>query len=375
MSEWKDYRKRAWKAAVAIGIGLLFLGGMTGCGSDGDMPLEGDKNPYAQYENLYKESPFDFNYAFYYVNHVMGGKFNDERAEIDTFRANPPDGQVYLKKQEQGFIDKVRDKEIPWEITKGNTGVSYKGEISDNQPNGMGMLVDHGQIILGHFKNGTLDGYAQTYKAFDVGESINDNAGRIIEEHRWTFFIIKPKTLVLSGEGYYKEGRKDGDYISYNIGKQTVRMAENFKNLAGKQYDESRKWASASLLAEQKKALENLLTQLSQNIDFSCITYKDDEPNGDGKVFENGKLIFDGKYKDGHKSGSGKSYFSNGNLHYEGNYEEGEYSGDGKEYYPSGKLKYEGEFKAGQYDGKGKFYREDGSLEYDGKWSHGDYAS
>ena len=78
--------------------------------------------------------------------------------------------------------------------------------------------------------------------------------------------------------------------------------------------------------------------------------YKIVEKNGKGKEFMlyTNKLIFEGEYLNGKRSGKGKEYFENGKIKFEGAYLNGEKSGKGKEYYYDGKLIFEGEYLNGK---------------------------
>ena len=75
---------------------------------------------------------------------------------------------------------------------------------------------------------------------------------------------------------------------------------------------------------------------------------------------ENGGLKWIGYFNNGEKSNFGKLYNEEGKLIYEGEYKNGIRNGEGIYYYNNG-LKYEGEFVNGLREGNGVFYWEDGT--------------
>ena len=84
--------------------------------------------------------------------------------------------------------------------------------------------------------------------------------------------------------------------------------------------------------------------------DVTVGTYKDDELNGDTRIYEHNHLSYSGEVKNGEENGYGTWYYENG------------------------QAEYEGEIKNGKPNGKGSRYGEDGQLIYSGEWKNGDYA-
>jgi antitoxin component YwqK of YwqJK toxin-antitoxin module/ankyrin repeat protein len=102
--------------------------------------------------------------------------------------------------------------------------------------------------------------------------------------------------------------------------------------------------------------------------EFKTIRYK----NGKGKLYyQNGKVRYEGEYKDGKPEGKGKLYDKNRKLKYDGEFKDGKYNGKGKLYWEDGKRRYEGEFKDGAFFGKGKEYYRNDKLRYDGEYKDG----
>lgn len=83
--------------------------------------------------------------------------------------------------------------------------------------------------------------------------------------------------------------------------------------------------------------------------------------------YKNGKLEYEGMFKNGLKHGKGVEYSRTGKILYTGGYVKGvrhcQYT---KLFYPSGKVEYEGEIFEGMREGKGKEYNTEGDLVYEG---------
>ena len=81
------------------------------------------------------------------------------------------------------------------------------------------------------------------------------------------------------------------------------------------------------------------------------------------------KLLLSSKISDNEK---GKEYYSNDKLMFEGEYLNGKRTGKGKEYdYENGKLLFEGEYLNGKINGKGKEYYYNGKLMFEGEYLNG----
>lgn len=88
-----------------------------------------------------------------------------------------------------------------------------------------------------------------------------------------------------------------------------------------------------------------------------------------GKSYwKNGKMMYDGGYKDGLKHGNGIEYWKSGNVNYKGNWLENKRHGDGKLFYETGELWYNGKWDKHMFNEYGKEYNSDGSMRYDGEW-------
>ena len=83
-----------------------------------------------------------------------------------------------------------------------------------------------------------------------------------------------------------------------------------------------------------------------------------------GKEYFNGKLIFEGEYKNEKRNGKGKEYdYYTKKIIFDGEYIDNKRNGIGKEYDKNGVLRFKGEFKEGKkWNGKG--YNNKGKIDY-----------
>lgn len=73
-----------------------------------------------------------------------------------------------------------------------------------------------------------------------------------------------------------------------------------------------------------------------------------------GRIYENGELVYEGEYIQGkgyysekwYAHGYGKAYYDNGKLEYEGNFVYGSPHGYGEYYYTNGQVRWKGVFQA-----------------------------
>ena len=107
------------------------------------------------------------------------------------------------------------------------------------------------------------------------------------------------------------------------------------------------------------------------------LEFKINEGSGKGKEYNYlGKQIFEGVYNYGEREGFGKE-FNNGIVIFEGKYKNGKKYGKGREYNKYGKLIFEGEFYEGEKK-KGslkeyfndKFLFNASYLKYNNSWSY-----
>ena len=162
---------------------------------------------------------------------------------------------------------------------------------------------------------------------------------------------------ILSFEMNYKNGKLDGDYISYDengkisaygLHKNGIRVGEWWRDLGilsvYDYYNESGQW------------IEERIYSPSEDSSYGKRKYFD--------YYENGQLKEKTNYKDGKQEGEHLYYYENGQLESKWNYNDGKKEGEYLYYDDDGQLAIKGHFKDGQEEGEWLFYLENGLLEY-----------
>jgi len=72
--------------------------------------------------------------------------------------------------------------------------------------------------------------------------------------------------------------------------------------------------------------------------------------------YPDGKILYDGNWKNGKYNGNGIYYHENGKIMYDGNWENDNMHGNGIEYYENGKILYHGNWENDKMHGKGIYY-------------------
>ena len=115
-----------------------------------------------------------------------------------------------------------------------------------------------------------------------------------------------------------------------------------------------------------QKIIENLQSQINH------MNERIKKLENNVKEYENGKLVFDGEYKDG-KRYNGKEYNKKGKLVFHGEYKDGK-KYKGKKYNERGKLIFEGEYEMEtglEYNGQRKTYNKNDILLFEGEIKEG----
>lgn len=367
------------KNIILIGFIMCLAVSVSGCGSDDLQSEQGNStnvptveekkketiNPYTEYKNEYLDNPLDPHYAFFYVNERIGSLFNEERAAVEAMEKREDITPVSVKDKKDGIFAMPDALGKVWGVTKDTISpYTYKGELKNNQPNGVGIIYYKGSpICKGFFKDGMMDGYAQIFsfvdksleKGWHEGERYLSFEGNILKGIYFTDDSIK----------YVIDDRKH----KFAQVKQEIEKKE--RTLPG--YSSIRE-DERQVFEEAKKALyEQYKEKIGEAYkDITFVVFSNAQSYG--KMYYNGILRCEGDIKNGVINGNGIVYFDDGSIEYKGEIKNNKYNGKGKLYYPSGKLKYEGEFKNDLYDGNGTSYDENGTVEYEGKWKSGDYA-
>ena len=132
-----------------------------------------------------------------------------------------------------------------------------------------------------------------------------------------------------------------------------------------------------TILGKARISLLNTKIHNLMNIDIEFIKkvsgkLKVAPENGRGKeyILDTDKVIFQGEYKNGKRSGKGKEYDKYGYLTYEGEYLKGKRNGIGKEYY-NNDLLFEGEYSYGEKNGQGVEYYDNCQYKFKGIYKKG----
>ncbi len=172
----------------------------------------------------------------------------------------------------------------------------YDGEWKKGEYSGKGKLTPRkgelaGYKLDGHFLNGKANGFGT---------------------------LFKPDSTI-EYEGYWKDGRYDGNGTFYLNGK---------KSYVGE--------------------------------------FKNGQPEGKGTAYsQDGKIESEGEVKNWKLNGYAK-WYKNGKLYYEGYLTDDKPNGQGIMYYENGKKEYEGYFANGQPNGSGTSYKKNGQKEAEG---------
>lgn len=97
---------------------------------------------------------------------------------------------------------------------------------------------------------------------------------------------------------------------------------------------------------------------------------------GEGNIFINNYLYYDGNFVDNKYSGIGKIYYNNKKLRYYGNFKNNLREGNGKMYNKLGNIIFEGNFKEDKRSGNGRYYDTKFSSItpiYSGEWNNDMY--
>lgn len=228
---------------------------------------------------------------------------------------------IYVKPEEKGITNSTTY------YVQSLSGYSYYyyGNVKDGKPDGKGVIFyDTGAytpyITIANFKDGFIDGYA-----------------------------IECNGVIIESEGFYNKGVLDGEYVLYRQGNTS-------------DYND-----------------------LYKNEDFAVNWYENSKIDANGNIktiildipLSGEYVYYQGKYKDGKKTGIWKNYLDGMPGIYL--YSEIKYTGDkaieGTIYYSNGNVKYKGDLSSEDvYDGKGILYNEDGTVKYKGKFKDGDIA-
>ena len=268
-----------------------------------------------------------------------------------------------------------------------NNDLIFEGEYINGKKNGKGKEYKYGKLIFeGEYLNGKKHGNGKEYdffyeeKIFE-GEYKNGKKwnGKIFFLDKFSYELKDGKGIVknyyyrsemLSFEGGYINGEFNGKCKEYfdededddDVDEKLLFEGEykNGKKWSGKGYD-----INGNIIYELKngKGYIKEYEQKHNKLYLKCEgNLLNGEKNGLWKNYQEGKLKFEGEYKDNKINGKGKEFnLKTGELRFEGEYLY-DFKIKGKEYI-EGRLEYEGEyFWNKKWNGKG--YDENGNIIY-----------
>ena len=207
-----------------------------------------------------------------------------------------------------------------WNDGKMEDGFVY--ERDENQEIKRGLLYENGEMkyVVMEFSGSIMTVYYPDGKLFYEGEfKFNEEYGLFVPNGKGKIYDKDGETLMYSGE--LKDDKPNGFGTGYKNG-HVVYTGE----------------------------------------------WKDEKAEGSGTVYKNGHVVYTGECKNGMAEGFGTKY-ENGHVVYTGEYKNNLRNGKGKEMDENGKVVFDGEWKDGI--GKGKEMDENGNVVYEGEWNNG----
>lgn len=249
-----------------------------------------------------------------------------------------------------------------------NSIIAMKLFFKDDVVEGEGMLYSNGQVVFkGTWKDGSRCGHCTEYnKGYKVYDGNYDN------DVRNGFGIEYGENGSIEFEGEWIDGKRGTKFISENKKgeKELTELNDNGKvkyiggfkegsvirNGLGVEYDENEKPVNICVYEDGV-----VIRKVKEFKDKEIVLYD-----------ENGKKLYEGGYKNSRESGyppqgKGKQYVD-GVLVYCGEFVKGRRDGPGYSYYPNHILKYDGDWKNDKANGLGKFYNEEGMLMAEGEF-------
>ena len=221
-----------------------------------------------------------------------------------------------------------------YSLTSERSNYVYVGDMEDNRPSGFGVLSllfeDEGcyrPIYCGNFKDGRFDGTGIKLQDYDVNLIYSVN--NVIEMGMLPTNDVNDYVESISYIGNFSKGNQNGFGMSIKYPDLDAYL--NF--LPG----------GTSELAD--------LYLVNSGIELNIGTNKNGELQGDDcYIYSNKYLLYEGDMKAGKMNGDGVEYYSNSDqIKYEGHFRKGIFDGKGVMYDENGKIIYDGKWKNGDY--------------------------
>lgn len=220
-----------------------------------------------------KENPYLYFQYRYAEQHDIPLEDFSERDKLSDWldtQGTFPEPTVYMRAKGSLFSDVLQFMETD------SVGADYRyqGELDGEYPDGYGILCKnkniqgHPEIVyIGNFKNGYFDGYGLLFAEPDSGEDFLFYLG----EHKELLYAFLNYVKI---EGNFKEGQAQG-------------RANQFLTIP-----------AADLATSYYENRQEDFTADDVNYAIATDKFKDGEPNGQGKIYIEGELSYEGKLED-----------------------------------------------------------------------------
>lgn len=239
-----------------------------------------------------------------------------------------------------------------WKTTKKNSPYGYIGEVKNGKPDGIGTIVDLSMYYdydmefihyIGEFTKGMYDGYGKVYNT-PSEDLVSMYCGYVSREKLNTalnhlLYSGQFNKGELSGKGnYFIYTPDDGLLDYYNVNPTEAKM-EAFFELSDKNGVYGM-FVDSMIMHYQDEnvefsfdAVDIPMDTFYKNIKIVVGEFKNNDLNGNVKVYCYGKLLYEGEMRSGMYDGYGTLYYYGSNQkYYEGTFDEGDFSGKGDLY-------------------------------------------
>jgi hypothetical protein len=238
-------------------------------------------------------------------------------------------------------------------------GAIHEGIYVHGKMEGAGQIVERGKndsvyyFYTGEFKNDSPDGYGKEIYFYPNGDTSSVYTGHFSNAERQGIGLLKDfnKYTTTLIKGYFNKNALQGEVEiwDYKIPRLLIYYNGTFQN-------DGRNGRGVEVAGANKYVGD----------------WKDNEKNGNGKLFYDSVLIYEGDWTDDQFNGIGKRFFFDGSYYY-GEFKNNQRNGLGIQYWRDG-TKYVGEFKKDLLSGSGYIIKEN-ETGISGMWENGSLSS
>jgi antitoxin component YwqK of YwqJK toxin-antitoxin module len=282
-----------------------------------------------------KDGNYDGPYVEYFANGKVYRKFNYVKGikEGDAEVFNEDGSSAEKVVFSNGIIKESTSEEPP---SSENTSATSTIATFQNALNALGYNIPGAK--------GTLDDETKKQlKSFQEDYQIETSIGKIdIATAKMLILALKQKDV----QGTEQLQRELNSFSTTSTSSSSIEDNDKKHNIERINYDDG-----SYYLGEIKNGLRN----------------------GKGKVFNDGKILWDGEWVGDKLNGKGKLYHENGNICFDGDFVNDMPNGVAKYYDETGRLLYDGEFKNGKMEGRGTLYSDTDGTSNLGAWVDGKF--